>query len=149
MGERKEDSVSVTFQESVTLVQEQCCNCGVIFAMPQQLADSRRKDHGSFYCPNGHGQHYTAKSEAEQYKAQLEQEKREAANLRERAIVAERAKTRAENALSKVKKRAAAGVCPCCNRTVSQLAQHMKSKHSEFRALQGLGEQKQLPAKVQ
>jgi hypothetical protein len=26
----------------------------------------------------------------------------------------------------------AAGVCPCCKRTVKQLAAHMKEKHPEF-----------------
>ncbi len=34
--------------------------------------------------------------------------------------------------MTKVKKRAANGVCPCCNRTFSDLARHMKAKHPDF-----------------
>jgi hypothetical protein len=30
------------------------CTCGVLFAAPQKLLDTRRFDGQSFYCPNGH-----------------------------------------------------------------------------------------------
>jgi 4-hydroxy-3-methylbut-2-en-1-yl diphosphate synthase IspG/GcpE len=29
-------------------------------------------------------------------------------------------------------KRAKAGVCPCCNRTFSNMAEHMKKQHADF-----------------
>ena len=141
--------MAYTFEETVTLYALQCASCSVTFAIPQKMEEARRQDHQSFSCPNGHSNHYPAKSQAEIYKAKMETEQREAAALRERAIVAERAQRKAEQAISRHKKRAAAGVCPCCNRTVAQLAAHMKSKHAEFRELQGLGEQKQLPEKIQ
>jgi hypothetical protein len=137
------------YSQDVTLVTVECCNCGIVFAMPQSFSDQLKVSHANFYCPNGHPQHYAGKSEAEIARAAWEQEKREAARLRERAIVAERAQQKAEKAIAKHKKRAAAGLCTCCNRTVSQLAQHMKSKHPDFMALQGLAVRKQLPEKVQ
>jgi hypothetical protein len=33
---------------------------------------------------------------------------------------------------TRLRNRAKAGVCPCCKRTVSQLARHMASKHPDF-----------------
>lgn len=137
------------YSQEIVLITEECCNCGVVFAIPQTMKTRLQSSHVNFYCPSGHPQHYTAQSDVEIARVALEREKREAAALRERAIVAERAQQKAEKAIAKHKKRAAAGLCTCCNRTVSQLAAHMKSKHPEFRALQGLGDQKQLPAKVQ
>lgn len=35
---------------------------------------------------------------------------------------------------ARLRKRIAAGVCPCCHRTVSQMARHMKTKHPEFKS---------------
>jgi len=34
--------------------------------------------------------------------------------------------------VTRMKSRAVAGVCPCCNRTFKQLASHMKHKHPQF-----------------
>lgn len=36
------------------------------------------------------------------------------------------------HANGRLRKRASAGVCPCCNRTFSQLARHMQTKHPTF-----------------
>jgi hypothetical protein len=36
--------------------------------------------------------------------------------------------------VTRLKNRAAAGVCPCCNRTFAQLARHMATKHKGFTA---------------
>jgi hypothetical protein len=141
--------MSFRYSDSIVLKTIQCYSCAITFAVPEEWDTNRRNDHESFTCPNGHAQSYLAQSDAEKYKAALEREQREAATLRERAVVAERAQRRAEQAINRHKKRAAAGVCPCCNRTVSQLAAHMKSKHAEFMELQGLTPHKQLPEKVQ
>lgn len=34
---------------------------------------------------------------------------------------------------TRLKNRAAHGVCPCCNRTFQQLARHMSAKHPDFK----------------
>ena len=137
--------MSTTFEEVVTMSKFECCKCGVSFAIPQKLEQERRKDHESFYCPNGHGQHFQQETEAEKYKRLLEREQRAAASLREAQVAAERAHKRSQAEIRKLKKRSAAGVCPCCNRTFSQLAQHMASKHKEFRELAGITQPKALP----
>jgi|ERR1700677_2767220 len=137
------------YSETVSLVTEICYSCGMAFAVPEEWLQNRRKDHKSFWCPNGHQQSYQGETEAERLKRELEKERRAQVPMRESLMAAQKAQERAEKALSRHKKRSAAGVCPCCNRTVKQLAEHMQSKHSDFMELQGMTPRKLLPAKVQ
>lgn len=117
------------YQETVTMVTEVCCNCGIAFGMPSNLVRVLRDDpEKSFYCPNGHGQHYReprtekqlkqAQQEAERLRTQLTQKDSINAQL-EGVIKRQKAK------LDRVEK----GVCPCCNRTFKNLARHMENKH--------------------
>ena len=112
-----------------------CPSCGVEFAIPQNLLSALRSNKRNFCCPNGHSQSFI-ESEAEQLKKQLAEKERllvekESSLLyqRGRAEKAEAAHASAQSKLKRVKH----GVCPCCKRTVSQLARHMKSKHPEFK----------------
>lgn len=36
-----------------------CCECGIIFQVPEDFDQAREDDGREFYCPNGHSQHYT------------------------------------------------------------------------------------------
>lgn len=110
-----------------------CCECGVEFAMPDYLKQARLVDHKSFFCPLGHSQHYPAgKSELQQLRERVADlaAARDAANQQRMAAQAETERLR--KAAKKAAKRTAAGVCPCCNRTVSQMARHIKTKHPEY-----------------
>lgn len=44
--------------ELLLLEEHNCASCGIRFAMPAALNESRRKDHRAFYCPNGHAMSY-------------------------------------------------------------------------------------------
>jgi hypothetical protein len=140
----------MSYQYSALILLEtmECGGCGIVFAVPQDWKQKKVETHGSFACPNGCSRKFTSKTEAEKIQDQLDREKREAASLRERAVAAERAQQKAERSITRLKKRSAAGVCPCCNRTFKELAEHMKSKHKEFRALVGLEPKKQLQENV-
>lgn len=120
-----------------TLVHEECCNCHVVFGMEsrhrQRLIDNGK----SFYCPSGHEQHYS-QSTVQKLKSQLEQESARLARERERRLGAEKeseyfrkSRDGMKGALVKAKKRAVAGVCPCCTRTFQNVARHMETKHPE------------------
>jgi len=85
----------------------------------------------SFYCPNGHGQSYT-ESENTKLKRELEAAEKRAREQQCRAFNAETALAVKEKEMKRHKKRSSAGVCPCCNRTVSQMARHMATKHPDF-----------------
>ena len=108
-----------------TFFIQTCCNCHVLFGMPQELEDSRRDDKRDFYCPNGHNQNYPGKTVAQ----------------RARAAEAERDTLRRDNdrladdnmSLAKknrsLRARAKAGMCSKCNRTFKNYASHMETKH--------------------
>jgi hypothetical protein len=125
---------------STTLVPVTCCECGVLFGVPQDL-DRHNYEQGpkrSFWCPSGHEQHYT-KSEVQKLREKLaaEQAARERAEAREihqrdQRLAAERSASAYKGRVTRLKNRAAAGVCPCCNRTFQQLARHMASQHPDF-----------------
>jgi len=118
---------SETSLETVT-----CYKCGVLFAAPTYFMIKRREDTGIFWCPNGHNQAFV-ESETHRLRQQLDNQIRTATEMAERARVAEQARQKSDAQLKRLNKRVAAGVCPCCNRTFSNLARHMKTKHAEKR----------------
>lgn len=116
----------------VELKIEECCNCGILFAMPDDWQRRRRNDHGTFYCPAGHAQHYTAKSDAQLLADERARSTRLLADL-DQAQAATRDEERRHAAtkgqLTKVRKRVANGVCPECHRSFANLRNHMDTKH--------------------
>ena len=136
-----------TIQVAVDLITEECCNCGVLFAMTRDFKDEKLKyrhspNRKTFYCPNGHPQFYTGETDEQKLKRELADTERSlkwAREARERAEAeAKHEKARAngyKGHATRITKRAKAGVCPCCNRTFKQLADHMATKHPEFTPL--------------
>jgi hypothetical protein len=126
-----------------TLVVVSCGKCDSIFGMTREFYDLRRRDHQTWYCPNGHPRVYNGPSESEKARQEAENE---AAGLRRRLanrdedLRAERAshqvtknqRRAAKGQLTKTKRRIANGVCPCCNRSFAQLHRHMVSQHPEY-----------------
>ena len=129
-----------TLTKNLTLVTEECFRCGVVFAMPKDMQEHRLRDKGTFYCPNGHGQCYT-ESEADRLKKQvqrLREANREAyayaTAVDDQRRAAERSNAALRGARTRARRRAAAGVCPCCQRTFKALADHMATKHPGYAA---------------
>lgn len=109
-------------------------DCGVVFGMEKEYYDGRVKDHQTFYCPNGHGQHFVGRTELDKAREALASERafREAAERREQST---QLALRAEKGhVTRLKRRAAAGVCPCCHRSFDALRAHMRIKHPAFAA---------------
>jgi septal ring factor EnvC (AmiA/AmiB activator) len=117
------------------LVTEECCQCGVLFALPSDLKDMllRKKAGRMFYCPNGHPQHYTGES----FDDQIARLNSTITHLRDQRDATERSLNATKGALTKARKqvqRTEHGVCPHCNRTFANVARHMTSKHPEHAA---------------
>ena len=122
---------------------QQCITCFIAFRVPEGFTAARRHDGRNFYCPNcGNQMHYKPgeteadklRRERDLLKQQMARKDDDIASLnRLWAAANERAAT-AERKIKRVEKRAHAGLCPCCNRTFSELAKHIKSKHPGFRA---------------
>jgi uncharacterized C2H2 Zn-finger protein len=117
---------------SNVLVTETCCQCGVLFAMPEDLQRALRKEHArSFYCPNGHSQHYIGKTEAQKQRERAERLKAQLTHTRDQLETAENRRRAEKAAKTRVLNRVKNGVCPHCKRTFKDLADHMKTKHAE------------------
>jgi len=110
------------------LVTEDCINCGVLFAMSEELYDKRQGDKQSFYCPNGHSMVYRGKTDAQKLK---DAEARELA-LKDQLAAANRDSEATRAALIRDRHRFANGVCPCCNRSFENVRRHMSTQHPDF-----------------
>ena len=127
---------------------ETCCACGVEFASP--VIRKRRDDGKLFWCPNGHSQSYR-KTNEQKLREELDAEKRrreqaerdaEWARSAEKGARIQEGKAKAK--LKRLETRVNAGVCPHCQRTFKQLAQHMKCKHAGINSVNsrpGAGEE--------
>ena len=121
-----------------TLTVMDCPNCGMTFGVTAEFEQRRRGDGGSFHCPLGHSMSFKANREAAlkrdlQYERdRAEREARRAASAEGRAQRAENSRRVTKGHLTRVKRRVAHGVCPCCNRTFKDLAAHMTTKHPDF-----------------
>lgn len=111
-----------------------CCNtdCGISYAVPVWWEHGKRQNHSWFYCPNGHRQHFLAESDEEKYRRERDVARQQVARAEQEAIEAWQRAVKAEKETKRLKKRTAAGTCPCCQRTFSNMAQHMKHMHPDF-----------------
>lgn len=115
------------------------CGCGIV--LPEALyRAARHSDAISIYCGYGHPGVFKKREtetdrirrERDRLKQDIARVEDEAREARQRAEAAQERATKAEAKAKRLTKRAAAGTCPCCKRTFSELAQHMKHQHPEF-----------------
>lgn len=119
-----------------------CGSCAMVFAVPTSFHTQCLDDGRSFRCPNVSCQ-WDSQSYTETATGNL---KKELAKQKRRTEWAEKSRDRAQERaehhqhrangykgqMVKQKKRAAKGVCPCCNRSFVNVARHMASKHPEY-----------------
>ena len=91
-----------------------------------------RSDPGHIYCPLGHKPVWGDKSRVDELEGKLALERSNSAFWREREAAAERRVSAQRGVTTKLKKRIAAGVCPCCKRTFQDVSRHMKGQHPDF-----------------
>jgi len=113
-----------------------CCGkCGIDFSVPDAFYRDRRDNGETFYCPNGHPRVFLEptvdvlrreRDRLQQRIAQVIDEKND--EIKKREAVERREK--------RLKKRTAAGTCPCCQRTFSNMSTHMRKQHPAFVAEQ-------------
>lgn len=135
--------MSTTFSVATDLTTINCGKCGGVYAINERFRREQWECGGGWHCPYCETSWGYWESENEKLKKQLEQERKAG----ESRLAAERAKhdqtrealkhtearRRAEKANNtKMKKRIAGGVCPCCRRTFQNLSAHMKNQHPAF-----------------
>lgn len=131
--------MSLTITNKTVFVVEDCCVCGMQFAMTEDFRRRKLNNHEGFYCPSGHGQSYTGKTEAQKQRERADKLEQQADAARARAKYwreenerTTRSRSAVKGQLTKTKKRIAGGACPCCNRSFVDLAKHMAGQHPEF-----------------
>lgn len=139
--------IGTTFANDVisttTIRSIDCSECGLTFGISTTFEQRRRTDKRSFYCPNGHGQYFPGPSKVEQERdaaralAERESNRRKYAERNARAAENEAEHARRSAAAYKgwatrVRKRIANGVCPCCNRSFTNVRRHMTTQHPDY-----------------
>src|SRR5713101_5543499 len=115
-----------------------CGECGIRFFVPHNWLKQRRDEGGGYTCPNGHGRIFRESAtdiirrERDGLKQEMARLVEEAERERRWRHQSERRVSAARGQITRLKNRAAAGVCPCCNRTFVNLARHMGTKHKGF-----------------
>lgn len=111
----------------------QCGTCGVWYTVPETVHANHQRLGGYSFCSNGHQWGWPSGAEEKEREAiRLERDRlKQAAARLEDEISSERARAvAAEKKYLQARRRAAAGVCPCCNRTFSNVQKHMLTKHA-------------------
>lgn len=121
------------------MVNVECAKCGLLFSLTQNFCDRRHKDHKPFYCPNNHYNYWPQESDEEKLKKEkaalvreLQAEKNHKNFYKEEAKQQRRSAGAFKGQVTRIKNRIANGVCPCCNRSFTNVRRHMNSQHPEF-----------------
>lgn len=125
----------ITYTETLRTTR---CWCGIALAIPENLLRHAHNDGQRIYCPLGHSFSWN-ETEADRLRKKLEKEQadrkwteqrlRAERDLREDT---ERRLSAQKGATTRAKKRAAAALCPCCNRSFVQLRRHLATKHPNY-----------------
>lgn len=120
----------------VEFVVEECINkqCGISFAMTRDLYNrlQKAKESESFYCPRGHRMWYTGKTEEQKLRDKLAATSARETAMQDQLAAAIRDREASNQQLIKERSRFAAGLCPCCTRTFSNVARHMETQHPDY-----------------
>ncbi len=119
-------------------IEMECASCGVNYAFPQVLYDTAYREGGFWSCPNGHRRGWDkAHGDREETKVRQERDllKQQEARLRDELGNALAQVQAEKRSAARLAKRAAAGICPCCTRTFTNMARHMKTKHPDFNVI--------------
>lgn len=117
-----------TIKRTVTIVSLSCGSCGIVFGLEKQFRDGRLESGAQFYCPNGCHISW-AETELDRQKERADRLERLAKDQRFLREAEERSHAATRGHLTRQRRRAANGVCPCCQRTFANVAAHVKSQH--------------------
>ena len=118
-----------------------CITCGIRYTVPKSMWDKQCEEGGFHKCPNGHEQGWgKGKTQNDVLRRERDRLRQRVAEKDDAIVSLERSNSAQRGQVTKLKNRAKAGVCSCCNRTFANLARHMKSKHPAF------GEKKKVEA---
>jgi hypothetical protein len=117
----------------------------MLYAIPEGLHRSAHAYNGEtpngwkLCCPVGHTWWYAGETEEQRLERLLKVQRDRAGRLaaerdqaQQEVTVHKRRATRFKNDRDRIKRRVAAGVCPCCNRSFQDVRRHMERQHPGF-----------------
>jgi phage/plasmid primase-like uncharacterized protein len=123
--------MGLPLQLPITLTSIDCGECGGVYAINERYRKQREDNAGTWNCPYCQVSWGYGKGALQRANEELAAETARKKAALERANAAEAEALKLQREAARLKARAKAGVCPCCNRTFKQLAAHMKNKHPE------------------
>jgi len=118
----------------VDMTHSTCITCGCAYAIPTTMWNAQRQSGGYHHCPNGHPQGWSKDGcENAQLRRERDRLKQQAAQKDDEIREAQAAAEKARKEIARVKRRHAAGTCPCCKRTFTNMANHMRTKHPDYK----------------
>lgn len=124
---------SQVFTAGVTFQIMECGNCGTPFAIPMSLYEELKVTQATWYCPNGHARHFTETTES-RLRKRLAAAEAARTHERDQREAAERSLRAQKGHATRLRRRIAAGTCPCCRRNFQDLARHMAGQHPDYAA---------------
>lgn len=109
----------------------ECGNCGIVFGVPHQWLKDKRDSGGGFHCPNGHPRIF-GEGRADKYRREAERLRQRMAEKDDEIASEQKRAAAYKGQVTRLKKRSAAGLCPCCNRHFTNLERHMATKHKDM-----------------
>lgn len=142
---------TTTVNEFTTVHAVRMAGCGHVVFLSAEHRTERLRDHERFYCSTcGKINYYTATSDLEDLEGRLnnaiDQRDTARANLqtqRKKTQHKQRQLAAQKGVTTRIKNRIGNGVCPCCKRTFTNLARHMKGQHPDYRNVRNRNSKKQ------
>lgn len=119
---------SIWLQKDYETVECGAQGCDQHFAMSRHFYDETQRKGSTWYCPRGHPRVWKGDTTEEQLRKAKARER----HLEDQLGAAEADSEATRQRLIRDRHRFAHGVCPCCNRSFTALARHMKTKHPEY-----------------
>lgn len=110
----------------------ECAHCHMLFGAPQTWVTDRRRDHAGFCCPAGHRLSFSGESDLEKAQRLLQAAQAQAVHAQDQQHATELSLRAHKGQATRLRKRLAAGVCPCCTCTFADLARHMAGQHPDY-----------------
>lgn len=125
------------------LIEHTCGVCGQVYGIERGTYFHLKTSGQTFYCTNGHPRVFTktpVEDENDRIRLERDRLRQSVAELEDARALAERRASAARGQVTRLKNRAANGVCPCCSRSFANLHRHMQTKHAGFLAEEVQGE---------
>lgn len=120
-----------------------CYRCHAPLYLPRELYEAAKRSPAiSFFCAYGHEAHYPAgeteadklRRERDRLAQRIAERDDEIKRQREMREQTERQLAATRGVVTRIKNRVGHGVCPCCNRSFTNVARHMASEHPTWSA---------------